>query len=89
MKLLCEADVPARPKKLAKTATAEEKAERALLMDERRKLMERLREQQRSHRDRSERARPTKQDEAARRAKQRAKIAATVALEAVVSCRTN
>jgi len=84
-KLLCAADVPARPKKLAKTATAEEKAERELLMEERRRLMERMREEQRSHRDRSERARPSKQDEAARRAKQRARIAATVALEAVVA----
>ena len=85
--IITEADVPARPPKLAKTATAEEKAERASLMEQRRKLLERLREQtrEREKRDRSQRTRPCKLDEAARRAQQRARIAASIALAAVAA----
>ena len=79
-KMVSEADVPARPAKLAKTATAEQHAERASLMEQRRKLMECLREQKRDRgkRNRSQRARPSNEDEAARRAQQWARRAASI-----------
>ena len=83
-KLISEADVPARPAKLSKTATAEEKADREAAMKERRKLMERLREQKRD-RTGEQRTRPPKEEESRRRAQQRPRITASVAFDAVAA----
>ena len=75
-----EEDVPPLPPKLGKNASEEEKTEREKLMQLRRKLKERIRDQ---GRDRKERKR-TKVDEATeQRAVLRALAAPAIALDAV------
>ena len=69
--LLTEADVPKLPEKLLPDATEEEQAERARLMDVRRRLKKRLTEQGRDHRDHASRKRPAVADDTARRTAQR------------------
>ena len=77
--LLTKADVPALPRK-KKNATPADKAARDNIMQQRRTMQERLREQTR---DRSSRIRPGKDDDCARRAIHRSLKAPAVALSAV------
>mgnify|MGYP001189993620 FL=1 len=79
-KELTEADVPDKPPKLGKDATAEEKAAREAIMKQRRKLLEQLRDR---GRDRSQRGRPPVEVATTHRELLRALKAPQVALAAV------
>ena len=75
---LTEADVPPLPKRLGKNATEAEKAARAAVMKERRRVQKQLNEQDRAPRaprDRADRVRPAAEAERVRRALQRLKAA--------------
>ena len=86
---LTEESVPPRPSKPSESSTEEQKSSYQELMQQRRRITERLRQQQRvrGKRDRSKRTRPSKEEETARRALQRAHTASASALSAVVTAK--
>ena len=76
---LTAVDAPAESPLRSTGETAEEKASRDVAARLRRKMKERLREQNRPRRDRSQRSRPPREDERKRRAAQRQAKAARIA----------